>query len=128
MATYTLPDHILNYFDTQRLQYGQEWQVTPDGVVLLRMDRKVYNLTQDTTMQIGTLQDRRCIEDCPYYYEESIRISQNGQFVFAQGEDYEQNNDNIKMSIISAWDIETGRWLYDVYGSWNDRLFLSSDE
>jgi len=133
--TYIIPDHIASQLDTftnpepDDADEEVEWVITTDGDLLVRFGYTVYNVTQDTAMRMGYVSapDDFCGDECYPFPFSWIWFSQDGARLFASGW---AENDHFPgfNDIISAWDIQTGRHLYDIRGDVDRYSYLSSDE
>jgi WD40 repeat protein len=134
--TYTIPDHIASQMDTftnpqsRDVEEQVEWVIMIDGDLVVRFGYTVYNVTQDTAMRMGYVNapDTFCRKECypfPFY---RIWFSQDGTRLFAEGGIESDPFSVARDRILSAWDIETGRHLYDIRGSLDAYVSPSHDE
>lgn len=123
---YTFPDHI-----AQRMNNNSdvEWRITPDDELLVRIGDVVYNFTQDTAMQIGYVRgpSGNCRNDCYSFPLSNRWLSDDGSILFGSGS-YEGETFSITTDrVLTAWDTQTGRNLYNIYGNMDDWIRLSPD-
>jgi len=129
-VTYTVPDHIMTFVDSpsySRLSNSIKWYIIPNGDVLMSVKGMVYNVTQDTAMQMGYVEQIGCDDGCYPFEFTKVWVSRDGKLLFGDAW-AEDNNSNTINSVITAWDIETGKLHYNVHGTWNDNVYMSQDE
>ncbi len=126
ILSYTLPDHIAQRFDTIS---DIEWLITPDGDVLVRIGAVVYNITQDTAMQMGYVRgdSARCRTDCTHIPVRHMWLSDDGSRLFGSGSQEDEYFSVTTNRILTAWDTQTGEHLYTIDGSLDDFIQLSPD-
>ncbi|MCU0481589.1 MAG: hypothetical protein MUE54_10310, partial [Anaerolineae bacterium] len=134
--TYTIPDHIasqLNTFTNPQSRDVDEqvaWIIMPNGDFIVRFGYTIYNITQDTAMRMGYVSapDEYCRTECYSFPFHRIWFSKDGTRLFAQGQIESDPFSVARDRILSAWDVETGRHLYDIRGSLDAFVSPSGDE
>lgn len=125
--TYTIPNHIATQLNNTRAEI--EWEVAPNGDVLVKFDTKVYNITQDTLIQMGAVRINSgpCRRDCRYYDIRRTWLSDDATILFGSGKAEDPDDNRFEISVLTAWDIQTGRLLYNIDGSAMDVIQFSND-
>lgn len=125
--SYTLPGHIVSRMNNNN---SIEWRITPNGDLLVRIGTVVYNITQDTAMQMGDTRGpwRSCRENCRSFGISRLWLSRDGSILFGHGMQEGYPFTVTQDSVLTAWDTRTGRNLYTLYGDLDDRITLSTDE
>ncbi|HRF96292.1 MAG TPA: hypothetical protein PLZ51_13895, partial [Aggregatilineales bacterium] len=91
----------------------------------------VYNVTQDTRMQMGqitTLATCRTPANCSSFLIENTRLSRDGTRLFGSGWAAHYEFLDHTQTVLTAWDVASGRRLYNIYGDTYDKIKLSDDD
>ncbi|MDX2078955.1 MAG: hypothetical protein SFZ02_21160 [bacterium] len=128
--SYTIPDHIIAQLDEPDNQ-PVTWQLADNGDILAQFGKGVYNVTQDTRMQMGqitSLATCRTPANCSSFLIENTRLSRDGTRLFGSGWAAHYQFLDHTQTVLTAWDVVSGKRLYNVIGDTYDDIDLSDDE